>query len=585
MDKASVSTAGTVTGVASGDAVVTATSEGKSATASVVVSPVPVARVALQFDDLAMPLGGTQALVARTWDDLNQELFGRHVWLSTDKPNVVSIDPDTRVITAVAAGTATITAHSEAAEKAITVTVVVPVASVEVVTALDTLEASDVLPMAAITRDANDNLLLGRVITWTSSNPAVATINAGTGVLTGVDRGKVTITATSEGKSGTATRVVVIKYRSISAGTMHACDIASGGIVWCWGLNGAEGRIGDANMANGAMSAVPVRVPGNSKFTQISTFGRHTCGVTTEGKAWCWGTNSWGSLGNGTNIAATFTPVAVAGGHTFRKVTVGSDHSCGITITSRAYCWGNNDWRQLGTGNSTVSNVPVPVNIVPDILDIEAGAAFTCAVSMAANGYCWGSNSIGQVGDGKQISYGNVFVSLPSQVVGGLAWKQVDVAQQYACALTVAGAAYCWGSNNGKFGNGPGSDASTPQPVSGGITFQRISTGFGHACGIAADNAVWCWGSSGNGQLGVAGTHSTVPVRAAENMLAAEVAAAGIGTGSGAHTCAISEDRLTVKCWGRNDVGQLGNGLTTTQAAVNFVPAIVTGQEPLPPNN
>ena len=90
-------------------------------------------------------------------------------------------------------------------------------------------------------------------------------------MLTGVDRGTVTVTATSEGKSATATRVVVIKYRSISAGTMHACDIASGGIVWCWGLNGNEGRIGSAQIGDNAMSNVPAKLPGDLRFAQIST--------------------------------------------------------------------------------------------------------------------------------------------------------------------------------------------------------------------------------------------------------------------------------------------------------------------------
>jgi alpha-tubulin suppressor-like RCC1 family protein len=265
-------------------------------------------------------------------------------------------------------------------------------------------------------------------------------------------------------------------------------------------------------------------------------------------------------------------------------VAVGSDHSCGVTPGMLLYCWGNNDWRQLGTGNNTVAQTPVLINVPGNVVDVEAGPGFTCAVTQFGKAYCWGANSIGQVGDGTQISYGNSFVSLPSEVVGGLSMKQVDAGNQYACGLTQAGSAWCWGSNNGKFGNGPGNDSSSPKAVSGGITFASISTGYGHACGVAANAELWCWGSSGNGQLGVALPFSTVPVRAANNMLAAEVSASGIGTGSGAHTCAISQDRLTVQCFGRNDVGQLGNGQTTTGTAVNSAPVIVSGQKPLPKN-
>ena len=93
--------------------------------------------------------------------------------------------------------------------------------------------------MQATLRDATGNVLTNRAIRWSSSNTAVATIDSLTGVLTGIDRGTITVTATSEGKIGSTTRVIVIKYRSVSAGTMHVCDIASGGIAWCWGLNGS----------------------------------------------------------------------------------------------------------------------------------------------------------------------------------------------------------------------------------------------------------------------------------------------------------------------------------------------------------
>ena len=120
---------------------------------------------------------------------------------------------------------------------------------------LDTVEALSSEMIGRILKDANGNVLGNREIRWASSNPAVATIDPMTGLLTGVDHGTVSITATSEGKSATVTCVVVIKYRSISAGTMHACDIASGGIAWCWGLNGAEGRLGNPQLGETVTTA------------------------------------------------------------------------------------------------------------------------------------------------------------------------------------------------------------------------------------------------------------------------------------------------------------------------------------------
>lgn len=460
----------------------------------------------------------------------------------------------------------------------------IPVATVSIAPGLDTLEAWDVVPMPVVLRDSLARPLTGRAVRWSSSNPAVATIDSVTGVLTGLDRGTVTVTATSEGKSGTATRVVVIKYRSLSAGTMHACDIASGGIAWCWGLNGNEGRIGSATLGANAYSNVPVQVPGNLRFTRLSTYGRTTCGITAQGAAYCWGYNGWGALGAGSNAAMSVTPVAVAGNHTFKDITVGGDHACGVTTANQGYCWGNNDWRQLGTGNNTIAGTPVAIAGNLAFATIAAGSSATCGVVLNGDAYCWGANSIGQAGDGGTIAYGNVYVSQPQKVAGGFAFAKASLGMQYACGIATTGAAYCWGSNTlGKLGNGNTGDTSTPKIVTGGLTFASISTGGNHACGVGTDGYAYCWGGNGNGQLGHAGANTTtVPTRVGALLKASEIAAAGIATGSGAHSCAISTDRLTVYCWGRNDVGQLGNGAVTTDVAVNAIPSIVVSQKPLP---
>ena len=532
----------------------------------------------------------TTKLNATARDAAGNALAGRTISWSSSNANIASVD-NSGLVTGVAAGNATITASSEGKSASAAVTVkaeapAVAVASVSIASAPDTIEAWDATAFLATTRDAKDSLLTGRAIRWSTSNPALAIIDSMTGVLTGIDRGTITVTATSEGKIGTQSQVIVIKYRSISAGTMHACDIASGGIAWCWGLNGAEGRIGSDQLGSSSMSSTPVKVPGNLRFTQLATFGRHTCALTAEGKAYCWGYNGWGALGGNTNVAQSFTPVAVAGNQTFRSISAGSDHACAVTLDFVAYCWGNNDWRQLGTGTSATASSPVAVTGGTSFVSIAAGSGFTCGVAQL-NGvaYCWGANSIGQTGDGQKINYGNVFVSTPQQVVGGLAFKSVSLGNQYACGVTVSGQGYCWGSNSTKLGAGPTNDSSSPVAVLGGYTFRSISAGALHACGVTTSNAVYCWGKNGNGELGVAppngSSASDTPLRAGGNFTASEVSAAGTGTGSSGHTCAISVDRLTAYCFGRNDVGQLGNGTTASASVANAVPAVIVGQKPL----
>jgi alpha-tubulin suppressor-like RCC1 family protein/uncharacterized protein YjdB len=574
---------GVVTGVAVGNTTITAASEGKTAQAAITVSAVPVASVVVTPNAPTVKAGATIALAAELKDDQGNVLTGRQIAWSSSATTVATVDAATGVVTGVAVGTATLTATSEGKTGSTTVTVSAaakPVNAIVLAPALDTLEAYSSEMIGRVLKDADGNVLTNREITWTSSNPAVAAIDPVTGMLTGVDRGTVTVTATSEGKTATVTRVVVIKYRSISAGTMHACDIASGGIVWCWGLNGTEGRIGGSQLGANVMSNVPVRIPGDVRFAQISTYGRHTCGITSAGKAYCWGYNGWGGLGDGSNLSQSYTPVAVSGGITFRAISAGGDHTCGVATDNRAFCWGNNDWRQLGTG-SVFTTSPTLVSETLRFSKITAGTSFTCGITTGNETYCWGANQIGQVGDGGKISYGNVYVSAPQKVVGGKTFQSVTLGNQFACALTQIGEGYCWGSNGSKLGNGStGVDSSSPVQVGGGVLFQSISSGFGHTCGVTTTQLVYCWGGNSSGQLGSTTQNGALPVRAG-SIEAAEVAASGIGTGSGSHSCAISKDRLTVWCWGRNDAGQLGNGATTAGAAANATPSIVVSQKPI----
>ena len=580
---ARVDASGVVTGVAPGAVVIAATSEGKRAEAALTVQRVPVASVVVAAPaGSLLRLGDSLALAATVRDDQQAVLAGRVVRWVSSAPAVASVDSVTGVVRGVSGGAATITATSEGQQGTLTMSVVVPVASVSVASALDTLEAWDEVALQATTRDARGGLLTGRTIRWTSSNPLVAIVDSITGVLTCLDRGTVTVTAISEGIRGSATRVVVIRYRSVSAGAMHACDIASGGIAWCWGLNGREGRIGMSTLADGVQSSQPVQVPGGLRFMQLSTFGSTTCGITRDARAYCWGYNGFGNLGNASSISSA-TPVAVQGGLTFRQISVGAAHVCGVTTDNRGYCWGFGQTGELGRGSTASSNVPVAVSGNLSIASISAGSEYTCAVTTSGGGQCWGYSGLGNLGDGGRISFGNTQVTVPQAVVGGHSFRQLSASNAMTCGLNSGGSAFCWGANSGRLGNGGSTETSTPSAVSGGHNFRMLSAGYNHTCGVTTADEVWCWGSNTSGQLGLTlGNGSNVPVRAGGSLTAAEVTAANLATGSASFTCAISADRLTTYCFGRNDVGQLGNGSTSAAAAINSTPSIVVGQKPLP---
>jgi uncharacterized protein YjdB len=478
---ASVSSTGTVTALAAGQANITVAVEGKTAESAITVqpaTPAAVETVTLSPATVTLDAGETTNLSVRVADAANNALTGRAVAWASETPGVATVDA-TGKVTAVAGGSARISATSDGRKGEAVVQVRRAVATAQITGALDTLEAYDVRELRAVARDAAGEIIPETQFTWTSSNTAVATapnaVGASDATLTGVDRGTVTATATSpNGRSATATRVV-IKYRSITAATMHSCDIASGGIAWCWGLNSPDARLGDSNVGDGNFRPESFRVPGERGFTQLVSFARFTCGLRTDHKADCWGNNSWGTLGDGTNESFSATPVAVAGNNSFVTLSAGADHACGVTTT----------------------NAPV-----------------------------------------------------------------------------------CWGATGGRFGNGNTPDSSSPITVAGGHLFTQISSGFGHSCGVTTANDVACWGGNGNGQIGTSSLTLRVPFLL-PNLKASEVAASGIGTGADSHSCASSKDRLTVFCWGRNDVGQLGNGRTTAVDAMNPTPSIVVGQKPL----
>jgi uncharacterized protein YjdB len=205
---ATVSSGGLVTGRAAGSATITATSEGKGGSATITVTAVPVASVTVSPASASIVVGGTQQLSAVTKDSAGNTLTGRVVtWSSSD--TVVATVSSSGLVTARGAGSATITATSEGKSGTAAITTIVPVATVTVSPASASILVGATRQLSAVTKDAAGNTLTGRVVTWSSSNTTIATVNA-SGLVTGRAAGSATITATSEGKSGTATVTVTL---------------------------------------------------------------------------------------------------------------------------------------------------------------------------------------------------------------------------------------------------------------------------------------------------------------------------------------------------------------------------------------
>ncbi len=289
---------------------------------------------------------------------------------------------------------------------------------------------------------------------------------------------------------------------------------------------------------------------------------------------------AWGALaGVGPAAAAGASNAAATSPHAADdiRITAGDVHTCAPTAAGQVKCWGGNTWGGLGDG--TTVDRPTPVDVVGQtspVRTVDAGWNFTCAVATAGAATCWGYNLRGQLGDGTTTNS-----STPVGVVGlGSGVTAISAGVFHACALTDRGAVKCWGLNHrGQLGDGTTTDSSTPVDVVGlGSGVKAISAGIWHTCALLADGGVKCWGQNNVGQLGDGTTtDSSTPVDVVG--LPSRVSAIDTGTGSdggidGSHTCAVTT-RGGVLCWGLNNLGQLGDGTTTDSST----PVTVSGLE------
>lgn len=303
--------------------------------------------------------------------------------------------------------------------------------------------------------------------------------------------------------------------------------------------------------------------------TQISAGSLHTCVVTTSGGAKCWGINSYGQLGNNSTVTS-LVPVAVSGLATgVASISGGGNHTCALTTSGGIKCWGRNTYGQLGDGTATQRNAPVNVNGLTSGVDsISVGYETTCAVTTAGGAKCWGANYNGQVGDGSTFNQ-----ALPVSVSGlssGVA--HIAAGQAHSCAVTATGGVKCWGHNGyGQLGNNSTTNSVTPVNVSGLATgVANITTGTYHTCAVLTSGGAKCWGFNVYGQLG----DGTLVSPRLTPVAVSGLASGGVVaiTAGYAHTCAVTTSG-GAKCWGYNVYGQVGDGTKTNRS----VPVDVSG--------
>jgi len=346
---------------------------------------------------------------------------------------------------------------------------------------------------------------------------------------------------------------------TILAGGRQTCALLSSGSVACWGDN-ALGQLGNASTDS---SPSPVFVSGIGEETaEVAAGASHGCAATLSGRVLCWGDNEHGQLGNGAWGPGTESPwpLAVPGlpGDT-AALAAGDGHSCAIGAGGSLLCWGRNDFGQagLGTSDSPVSAPAAVTGLGSGVIQASAGGLHTCAVTSDGLAFCWGRNDFGQLGDGSTTDR-----SAPAAVSlgSGVSVASVAAGSHHSCAVTSGGGALCWGRNDfGQLGDGSTGERRTPVSVSGldaGVL--RLSCGELHTCALMDSGIVKCWGANAFGQLGNGSTsRSKWPVDVSSLESPAEALDCGTN-----HTCAVLASSGAMLCWGSNAFGQLGNGLS-----------------------
>jgi alpha-tubulin suppressor-like RCC1 family protein len=292
--------------------------------------------------------------------------------------------------------------------------------------------------------------------------------------------------------------------------------------------------------------------------------------LLSSGRVKCWGSNDYGQLGNGElgSGKERAAPVDVANLTDVVALAAGNDHTCALLSGGSVKCWGSNDYGQLGTGDSGSGKgqaTPVAVSNLSGVLAVAAGEAHTCALLSGGGVKCWGYNSGGQLGNGKSGPGEDQAAPVAVSNLSGV--TAVTAGKFHSCALLSSGSVKCWGENDhGQVGNGELGDGkyqSTPGNVSNLSGVAAVNARGRHSCALLVDGSVKCWGWNDWGQLGNgesgAGKDRATPVSVSNLSGVAAVVAGGY------HNCALMGSG-GIKCWGMGDSGQLGNGGTSDKS-------------------
>ncbi len=298
----------------------------------------------------------------------------------------------------------------------------------------------------------------------------------------------------------------------LACGASHCCALASGGSVWCWGDN----QFGESNPASKSKQQVlAFQIGSLGQASAIGTGDHHTCAVVGQGTIRCWGLASSGQLGDGNStLTDKIVDVDFAGSGYAMAVHGGGAFTCARTALAKAFCWGYNGYGQIGNGIGGTSQwayKPAAVSGLSDVKALATGAEHACAVRNSGDVWCWGHASSGELGNGG----GNSYYSQAVQAQGMAGAKAITAGGTHSCAIGAGDSVWCWGGNgSGQAGLGKSALQIKNPTQLADFDGVEIAAGSAHTCVRRADGSVWCWGANSLGQCGAGGGKDVfVPVK------------------------------------------------------------------------
>lgn len=575
---ASVDNTGKIRAVAAGTATITAKVGNVTDQVNVTVNWPPVENVDLGLASSDLFVEDTAQTTIAVVNSKGNPATNAGVTYTTSDPAIATVDALGRIV-GVGNGSATITATSEGISDQVEVTVTwPPIVSVAFTRDTATLLLDDSLATSVVVMNSRGRVARNAVVTYGTSAGGTATIG-GDGKIRTLATGAATLSATVESFLDEIALTVVPHFTSFGLGEIHSCGVSGVGGLWCWGSDAAR-QLGQADQAIclvvSQCSLVPIRVQGNEKFVSVTGGAWHSCALTDTGAAYCWGMNSHGQIGNGATGRGPFTaPTLVSGGLTFSSIVAGRWHTCGITTSNEAYCWGWDNHGELGTGTPPTARCDdfgtlVPCSRVPALVvgnhtfvSLAAREGATCGYTTAQTIYCWGKDVGGTESTECQNAFPtNICTRTPLLQASGATYAGLAITGGMICGRTASGGLMCTGfAFFGEFGNGvANTNTATPLAVAGGATFEQVAPGRIHLCARITGGTLQCWGGGdfGSGEGGVPNT--LVPTTIAGGITFSTL----FGSPQAGHTCGLSTAGRAY-CWGDGRFGQLGDNAALTR--------------------